>query len=90
MWSNRGRGSRLWKVCLQDVSDKTGLKITDCHFPPGTSEWNAIEHRMFCHISRNWCGRPLLSRAIVVNLIVHTTTTKGLSIAAFDDLFLLL
>jgi hypothetical protein len=82
--SNSAR-SRLWKVCLQDLCDKTGLSITVCHFPPGTSKWNAIEHRLFCQISRNWRGRPLESRAIVVNLIAHTTTTKGLRVRAALD-----
>jgi transposase len=82
--SNAAR-SRLWKVCLQEVCDKTGLTVTVCHFPPGTSKWNAIEHRMFCHISQNWRGRPLESRAVVVNLIAHTTTTKGLHIEASLD-----
>lgn len=82
--SNAAR-SRLWKVCLQDVCDKTGLAITVCHFPPGTSKWNAIEHRMFCHISQNWRGRPLESRAVVVNLIAHTTTSKGLHLEASLD-----
>jgi transposase len=82
--SNAAR-SRLWKVCLQEVCDKTGLKISVCHFPPGTSKWNAIEHRMFCHINRNWRGRPLESHAVVVNLIAHTTTRKGLHIEASLD-----
>ena len=82
--SNSAR-SRLWKVCLQDVCDKTGLSVTVCHFPPGTSKWNAIEHRMFCHINKNWGGRPLESRAVVVNLIAHTTTSKGLHIDASLD-----
>jgi transposase len=77
--------SRLWKVCLQEVCDKTGLAITVCHFPPGTSKWNAIEHRMFCHINRNWSGRPLESQAVIVNLIAHTTTRKGLHIEASLD-----
>jgi hypothetical protein len=77
--------SRLWKVSLQDVCDKTGLSITVCHFPPGTSKWNAIEHRMFCHINRNWIGRPLESLAVIVNLIAHTTTSKGLHIDASLD-----
>jgi transposase len=77
--------SRLWKVCLQEVCDKTGLSITVCHFPPGTSKWNAIEHRMFCHINRNWSGRPLESQAVVVSLIAHTTTSKGLHIDASLD-----
>ena len=77
--------SRLWKVCLQELCDKTGLSITVCHFPPGTSKWNAIEHRLFCQINRNWSGRPLESRAIVVNLIAHTTTTKGLQVRAALD-----
>ena len=82
---SNGSHSRLWKVCLQDVCDKTGLTVTVCHFPPGTSKWNAIEHRMFCHITSNWRGRPLESHAIVVNLIAHTTTSKGLHIKASLD-----
>jgi hypothetical protein len=82
---SNGARSRLWKICLQEASDQTGLKITVCHFPPGTSKWNAIEHRMFCHITKNWRGRPLVSRAVVVNLIAHTTTSKGLHIEASLD-----
>jgi hypothetical protein len=82
--SNSAR-SRLWKVCLQELCDKIGLSITVCHFPPGTSKWNALEHRLFCQIDRNWRGRPLESRAIVVNLIAHTTTTKGLRVRAALD-----
>lgn len=82
---SNGTRIRLWKVCLQDVCDKTGLTVSVCHFPPGTSKWNAIEHRMFCHITSNWRGRPLESHAIVVNLIAHTTTSKGLRIQASLD-----
>ena len=83
---SNGTRIRLWKVCLQDVCDKTGLTVSVCHFPPGTSKWNAIEHRMFCHITSNWRARPLESHAIVVNLIAHTTTSKGLHIqASLDD-----
>ncbi len=82
---SNGTRIRLWKVCLQDVCDKTGLTVSVCHFPPGTSKWNAIEHRMFCHITSNWRGRPLESHAIVVNLIAHTTTSKGLHIQASLD-----
>jgi hypothetical protein len=76
---------RLWKVMMQELADATGLRISLCHFPPGTSKWNKIEHRMFCQITKNWRGRPLLSRAIVVNLIAHTTTKKGLRIQAELD-----
>jgi transposase len=83
--SNSSR-CRLWKVELQRLADETGLRISVCHFPPGTSKWNKIEHRMFCHITENWRGRPLVSREVVVNLIGHTTTTKGLVIrSALDD-----
>lgn len=82
--SNSAR-SRLWKVCLQELCDKTGLSITVCHFPPGTSKWNAIEHRMFCHINRNWAGRPLASRAVIVSLIAQTTTSQGLHLDAALD-----
>lgn len=82
--SNSAR-SRLWKVALQDFADETGLQISVCHFPPGTSKWNKIEHRMFCHITNNWRGRPLTSHEVVVNLIANTTTKKGLRIQAQFD-----
>jgi Rhodopirellula transposase DDE domain len=77
---SNGYRSRLWKVRLQDLANDVGLQISVCHFPPGTSKWNKIEHRMFCHITKNWRGKPLRSRAIVVNLIGHTTTKTGLRI----------
>ena len=76
---------RLWKVALQRLADATGLKIAVCHFPPGTSKWNKIEHRMFCHITRNWRGRPLESHEVIVNLIASTTTMKGLRVRAALD-----
>ena len=82
---SNGSRNRLWKVCLQDLADETGLRITVCHFPPGTSKWNKIEHRMFCHITENWRGRPLVSRAVVVNLIGNTRTRTGLQIQAELD-----
>jgi hypothetical protein len=83
---SNGSRNRLWKVCLQDLADETGLRVTVCHFPPGTSKWNKIEHRMFCHITENWRGRPLVSRAVVVNLIGSTRTRTGLKIQAeLDD-----
>jgi len=77
--------SRLWKVSLQALADTLGLRISVCHFPPGTSKWNKIEHRMFCHITQNWRGRPLLSRAVVVSLIGNTTTEAGLRIQSALD-----
>ena len=77
--SNSSR-SRLWKVELQKIADDTGLQITVCHFPPGTSKWNKIEHKLFSHITQNWRGRPLISHEVVVNLIANTTTTKGLKV----------
>jgi hypothetical protein len=82
--SNGYRG-RLWKVALQQLADTIGLRITVCHFPPGTSKWNKIEHRMFCHITKNWRGKPLVSQAVVVNLIGHTKTKAGLHIRAELD-----
>jgi Rhodopirellula transposase DDE domain len=82
---SNGSRNRLWKVCLQDLADETGLRIAVCHFPPGTSKWNKIEHRMFCHITENWRGRPLVSRAVVVNLIGSTRTRTGLRIQAELD-----
>lgn len=83
---SNGSRSRLWKVSLQQLADRIGLRISVCHFPPGTSKWNKIEHRMFCHITKNWRGRPLVSRAVVVNLIANTTTEAGLEIQAALDL----
>jgi hypothetical protein len=82
---SNGSRSRLWKVSLQRLANDTGLRISVCHFPPGTSKWNKIEHRMFCHITQNWRGRPLVSRAVIVNLIAHTTTKAGLRIRADLD-----
>lgn len=72
--------SRLWKVEIQKLSDEIGIPITICHFPPGTSKWNKIEHRMFSAISMNWRGRPLVSHEVVVNLIAGTTNKSGLTI----------
>ena len=77
--SNSSR-SRLWKVELQKLADEIGLRISVCHYPPGTSKWNAIEHRMFAHITQNWRGRPLISYETIVNLIANTTTAGGLTI----------
>jgi hypothetical protein len=82
--SNSNR-SRLWKLKLQDLADELSMSIQVCHFPPGTSKWNKIEHRLFCHITQNWRGRPLRSRAIIVNLISHTTTKQGLKVKAKLD-----
>ena len=82
--SNASR-NRLWKVELQRLADETGLTIQVCHFPPGTSKWNKIEHRMFCHITENWRGQPLTDHAVIVNLIGHTTTAAGLTIQAELD-----
>ena len=82
--SNASR-NRLWKVELQRLANETGLTMQVCHFPPGTSKWNKIEHRMFCHITENWRGQPLTDQAVIVNLIGHTTTAAGLTIQAELD-----
>jgi transposase len=76
---------RLWKKQLQDLANITGLEIHVSHFPPGTSKWNKIEHRMFCYISKNWRGKPLISVEAVIQLIASTTTTKGLTIVCVKD-----
>jgi len=75
----------LWKVALQELADDLGMELVVRHFPPGTSKWNKIEHRMFCHITQNWRGRPLTSYAAIVQLIGNTTTTTGLKICAELD-----
>jgi hypothetical protein len=78
--------SRAWKAGLADLAAQTGLVITACHFPPGTSKWNKIEHRLFSHIPSNWRGRPLTSHEVIVNSIAATTTRTGLSVhAELDD-----
>jgi len=77
--------SRLWKVSLQKLADELGLKLVVCHFPPGTSKWNKIEHRLFSFITQNWRGRPLVSHQAVVNLIAATTTQTGLVVKAALD-----
>ena len=82
--SNASR-SKLWKFYLQKFANKTGLKITVCHFPPGTSKWNKIEHKMFSFISMNWRGKPLKNYQLIINLIEGTTTRKGLKIKAKID-----
>ena len=82
--SNSGR-NHLWKLELQRLADEIGMNISACHFPPGTSKWNKIEHLMFRHISRNWHGRPLVSRQVVVELIAATTTRSGLKIRSKID-----
>ena len=73
---SNGSRVRLWKVELQKLADEKGLTITVCHYPPGTSKWNRIEHRLFCHITQNWRGTPLTSRLAVVELIAATTTVR--------------
>jgi transposase len=82
---SNGYRVRLWKREVQKLADDLGLAIQVCHFPPGTSKWNKIEHRMFCHITNNWRGRPLVSREVVVNLIGGTTTEAGLHIRSQLD-----
>lgn len=82
--SNSSR-CRLWKVALQDLADEIGLQLSVCHFPPGTSKWNRIEHRLFCHITQNWRGKPLVSHQVIVNLIANTTTRTGLVVEAELD-----
>jgi hypothetical protein len=82
--SNGGR-TRLWKVALQRLADETGIAVSVCHFPPGASKWNKIEHRMFSYIAKNWRGKPLESREVIVNLIGNTTTKTGLRIQAALD-----
>jgi len=82
---SNGYRVRLWKVELQQLADELGMEITVCHFPPGTSKWNKIEHRLFSHITMNWRGRPLMSHEVVVSLIGATKTETGLKVKARLD-----
>jgi hypothetical protein len=82
---SNGNRVRLWRREVQKLADELRLTIQVCHFPPGRVKWNKIEHRMFCHITANWRGRPLISRQVVVNLIGSTPTQNGLRIKAGLD-----
>jgi hypothetical protein len=82
---SNGNRNRLWRVRLGQLAARTGLHITVCHFPPGTSKWNKIEHRLFSAISTNWRGRPLTSHQVIVDLIANTTTRTGLKVHARLD-----
>ncbi|MBA2301133.1 MAG: ISAzo13 family transposase [Acidobacteria bacterium] len=82
---SHGPRIRLWRVEMQHLADELQIPITVCHFPPGTSKWNKIEHRLFSFISLNWRGKPLLSYQVIVNLIAATTTQAGLRVEAAVD-----
>jgi hypothetical protein len=82
---SNGSRVRLWKLELQKLADKTKLEISVCHFPPGTSKWNKIEHRLFSFITKNWRGKPLVSHEVIVNLIAATTTRTGLRVQSQLD-----
>jgi len=82
---SNGARLRLWKLELQKLADETGLEIAVCHFPPGTSKWNKVEHRLFSAITQNWRGKPLVSHEVVVNLIAATTTRTGLTVRSELD-----
>ncbi len=79
---SNGSRLRLWKLELQKLADETGLRIVVCHFPPGTSKWNKIEHQLFSYISQNWRGKPLRTFQTIVSLIAATTTSTGLKVHA--------
>lgn len=82
---SNGSRVRLWKWELQKLADETGLAITVCHLPPGTSKWNKIEHRLFSFISQNWRGKPLTNYEVIIKLIAATTTTTGLTVQSYLD-----
>jgi hypothetical protein len=82
---SNGSRLRLWKVALQQLADESGLIFQVCHYPPGTSKWNKIEHRMFCHITQNWRAAPLLSLLVIIQLIASATTKTGLRILCEVD-----
>lgn len=82
---SNGHRNRLWKLELQRLANETGMAIEVCHYPPGTSKWNKIEHRLFCHITRNWRGVPLETHQVVVNLVSSTRTNEGLEVHCWLD-----
>jgi hypothetical protein len=82
---SNGYRTGLWKAGLQNLSTRTGLTLYITHFPPGTSKWNKVEHKLFCFISKNWSGKPLIDIETVVNLISNTTTGRGLKVICQSD-----
>lgn len=80
-----GSRNQLWKESLQRLADELGITLNVCHFPPGTSKWSTIEHRLFCFITKNWRGRPLTNYEVIVNLIANTTSKTGLTVRAALD-----
>jgi hypothetical protein len=82
---SNGSNVWMWKQRLQELANASGLEIHVCHFPTGTSKWNKVEHRLFCFISKNWQGQPLVDIETVVNLISSTTTAKGLIVKCMVD-----
>ncbi|MGC1649833.1 MAG: ISAzo13 family transposase, partial [Candidatus Sulfotelmatobacter sp.] len=82
---SNGSRLRLWKTEIQKLADELRISISICHFPPGTSKWNKIEHRLFSFISQNWRGKPLVSHAVIVKLIAATRTKTGLKVKARLD-----
>jgi hypothetical protein len=82
---SNGSRVRLWKIELQSLADEIGIEICVCHYPPGCSKWNKIEHRLFCHITQNWRGKPLVTLQTIVELIAATTTTTGLTVQSVVD-----
>ncbi len=82
---SNGHRNRLWKLQLQELANDLGMVVEVCHYPPGTSKWNKVEHRLFCHITRNWRGVPLESHEVVVNLVSSTKTTEGLEVHCWLD-----
>ena len=82
---SNGSRVRLWKRALQQCADETGWESAVCHFPPGTSKWHTIEHRLFSFISQHWRGKPLVSHEVIVNLIAATTTKRGLTVVCALD-----
>ena len=82
---SNGARVRLWKLELQDLANETGMEISVCHFPPGTSKWNKIEHRLFSFITQNWRGKPLISHEVIINLLASTRTKTGLTVRCEID-----
>ena len=82
---SNGSRNRLWKYCVQEFADETGLTVQVSHLPPGTGKWDKIEHRLFNHISMNWKGQPLVSMEVIINLIGNTTSKTGLKVYAMED-----